>query len=126
MVFDSSNSSTLLRENREVTKSVTQDIIINKITPLHYQQMKPTKEEEEVMGVLKTWEHLTPGNKLKVVIIISSSNVCAQKELAIHNTKLTKNSSDLNSNKKPKSNGKLIVLISPKIVYLECGLQFVN
>ena len=74
-----------------------------------------TKEEEEVMGFLTTWEHLTPGNKIK--IIISSISMCAQMEPTIHDTKLTNDSSDLNSNKKPKLNGKLIVLISPKIEF---------
>ena len=95
-------------------ESVTEDKIINKIIPLHSQQMEPMKEKEEITGVLTTWEHLTPGNKLKVIIIISSSSsssVCAQMESPIHNTKLTKNSSNLNSNKKPKLNGKLIILI---------------
>ena len=63
-------------------------------------------------------------NKLKVVIISSISisisisiSMCAQMEPAIHDTKLRKNSSDLNSNNKPKMNGKLIVLISPKIEF---------
>ena len=74
--------------------------------------MGHTKEEEEVMGYLTTWEHLTFRNKMN--IIISSISMCAQMEPVIHDTKLTKDSSDLNSNKKPKLNGKLIVLISPK------------
>ena len=78
--------------------------------------MKPTKEKEEVIGILTTREHMTPGNKLKV-IISSSISVCAQMELAIHNTNLRKNSSNLNSNKKPKPNKKFIILISPKIKF---------
>ena len=115
MVFDSSNSISLLREDREVTESVTRDKIINKIIPLHSRQMGHTEEEEEAMGFLTTWEHLTPGNKIKIVI--SSISMCAQMEPAIHDTKLMKDSSDLNSNKKPKLYGKLIVLISLKIEF---------
>ena len=81
-------------------KIKTWDKIINEIIPLHSQQMGPTKEEEEekVMGFLTTWEHLTSGNKIKV-IISSSISVCTQMEPAIHDTKLTKDSSNLNSNK---------------------------
>ena len=115
MVFDSSNSSSLLREDREVMESVTRDKIINKIIPLHSQQMGHTKEEEEVTDFFMTWEHLTLRNKIK--IIISSISMCAQMKPAIHDTKLTKDSSNLNSNKKLKLNGELIVLISPKIEF---------
>ena len=59
---------------------------------------------------------MTPGNKLKVNII-SSTSVCAQIKPAIHDIKPIENSSNLNSSKKPKPNGKLIVLISPKIEF---------